>query len=99
MVALRRYRIWAGEMSYREMAHQCGGTIGASTLCTALGSDELPTLGVVLAVVTACGGSEQHQKHFATAWRKLRLAREEGAELRAGTAEAPRVLRPVTATA
>jgi hypothetical protein len=92
--ALRRYRIWAGEPSYREMARLCGGKIGASTLNTALRSDELPALPVVLAVITACGGSEEDQRGFATAWRELRLAQEDGDQQ---AAPPLRALRPVSA--
>jgi hypothetical protein len=91
--ALRRYRIWAGEPSYREMARRCKGNIGASTLNTALRSDELPALPVVLAVITACGGSDEDLRRFATAWRELRLAQEDGTQ----QAAPPRALRPVSA--
>jgi hypothetical protein len=39
MGALRRYRIWAGEPSFREMATATGRRVAASTLCSALGCD------------------------------------------------------------
>jgi len=94
MAALRRYRIWAGEPSFREMARLCRRKIGASTLCTALGSDKMPRLPVVLAVITGCGGSEEDQKQFATAWRELRFAQESGAQQ---ALPPPRALRPVSA--
>ncbi|MGH3219412.1 MAG: hypothetical protein ACRDPY_12000 [Streptosporangiaceae bacterium] len=77
MAALRRYRICAGEPSYRTMSRLGRGNLAPSTLCTALGSDELPTLAVVLAVVTACGGNGEDLKKYATAWRRLRLAQED----------------------
>lgn len=93
VAALRRYRIWAGEPSYREMARCCKGNIAASTLNTALRSDELPTLPVVLAVITACGGSDEDQSRFATAWRELRLAQEDSTQ----QAAPPRALRSVSA--
>jgi hypothetical protein len=69
------------------------GNIGASTLNTALRSDELPALPVVLAVISACGGSDEDQSRFATAWRELRLAQEDGTQ----QAAPPRALRPVSA--
>jgi hypothetical protein len=79
MAALRRYRIWAGEPSYRQMARRSqAGKPGASTLNTALRSDRLPTLSLVLAVINGCGGSAEDLRRFATAWRRLRLAGEAG---------------------
>lgn len=76
MATLRRYRIWAGEPSYRQMARSQAGKPGASTLNAALRSDELPSLSLVLAVVNGCGGSAEDLRRFATAWRRLRLAAE-----------------------
>lgn len=73
MAALRRYRAWAGDVSFRQMSRRAGSTVGASTLCTALNKDALPRLDVVLAVVNGCGGSEEDRQRFATAWRALRL--------------------------
>lgn len=72
MAALRQYREWAGEPSYRAMAGQAGRAVAASTLCTALGSDELPRLNVVTAIVAGCGGSEEDQQRYATAWRQVK---------------------------
>jgi hypothetical protein len=86
MKALRRYRIWAGEPSFRQMARLCRGKVAASTLCTALASNNLPGLEVVLAVVTACGGNEQDQKRFATAWRSIRFTQADS-DLQAGPAK------------
>lgn len=72
--AVRAFRIWAGEPSFREMAKRAGSRTAASTICTALGSEhELPRLQVVLAVIAGCGGSEDDQRRFATAWRRIRL--------------------------
>jgi hypothetical protein len=71
--ALRSYRVWAGEPSFRDMANQAGQVVAASTLCTALKNDGLPPLKVVVAIVTGCGGSTEDQERFATAWRRLRL--------------------------
>jgi hypothetical protein len=72
MTALRRYRQWAGEPPYRKMAGQAGHAVAASTLCTALGNDELPRLNVVLAIITGCGGCEEDQQRYATAWRQIK---------------------------
>jgi hypothetical protein len=70
---LRRYRIWAGEPSFRQMAVDSHQLAAASTLCAALNGEALPTLDVVQGVVIGCGGSEEDQKRFAAAWRRIRL--------------------------
>jgi WD40 repeat protein len=51
---LRKLRTEAGSPAYRVMAQRTGQ--GASTLSQAAAGDRLPTLPVVLAYVTACGG-------------------------------------------
>jgi len=84
--ALRRYRLWAGEPSFRRMAASSRQRAAASTLCAALSGETLPTLDVVLGVVIGCGGSEDDQCRFATAWRRIRLG-ERGS--RPNSAERP----------
>jgi hypothetical protein len=71
MDTLRMYRIWAGKPSYRVMERQCGRRFAASTIYTALQSNELPSLDMVQAIITACGGREEHRLAFASAWRHL----------------------------
>jgi len=73
MDALRMYRIWAGRPSYRVMERQCGRCFAASTICTALQGNSLPSLNMVRAIVIACGGSEKDQIGFAAAWRRLTM--------------------------
>lgn len=73
LCCLRDYRVWAGNPSYRVMSRQCGHRFAASTICTALRSRTVPSLEMVLAIISACGGSEQHQREFASAWRRLLL--------------------------
>ena len=77
VAALRRYRIWAGEASFRDIARRGRPRVAASTLCTALSSDELPRQTVVQALIVGCGGSEDDERRFVTAWRKIRLAAED----------------------
>lgn len=77
---LRDYRAWAGNPSYRVMARRCGHRFAASTICTALRGDAIPSMDMVLAIVAACGGPEQHQREFASAWRRLVLPRPREAE-------------------
>ncbi|UUU34286.1 hypothetical protein JIX56_33075 [Streptomyces sp. CA-210063] len=51
---LRKLRTEAGGLTYRAMAEQAGYSI--TTLSQAAGGEQLPTLPVALAFVTACGG-------------------------------------------
>lgn len=73
LTMLRMYHIWAGKPSYRAMARQCGQRFAASTIHAALHSDKLPSLAMVQAIVRACGGGEEHQQSFASAWRGLEM--------------------------
>jgi len=98
MATLRRFRLWAGEPSYRQIsqvARKGRLKVGVSTLCTALNSDTLPSLAVMLAAVTGCGGDGEDQRRFATAWRTLRLA--EGEHGQQTAQESRRGLRAVPA--
>jgi hypothetical protein len=76
--ALRRYRIWAGEPSFREMAANSRQRAAASTMCSALLDEEsLPTPEVIEAVVIGCGGGQQDLQAFMTAWRRIRFKKED----------------------
>jgi DNA-binding SARP family transcriptional activator/transcriptional regulator with XRE-family HTH domain len=94
--ALSRFRVWAGEPSFREMERACRHGVAAATMCTALGSDKLPSLRVVLAIITACGGTQEHQQTFTTAWRKLRMTQDPTAQ--PGEPPGNRTLYPVRDT-
>jgi hypothetical protein len=74
VTALRRYRIWAGDPSFREMARRADHVIAPSTMCKALHADTMPRLGTVRAIITGCGGSEEDMRQFVSAWRHIRLA-------------------------
>jgi hypothetical protein len=79
--ALGRFRIWAGNPSYREMARRSGRRSAASTMCTVLRSRELPArLEVIDAIVEGCGGTEEDRSRFATAWRVLAMGEQAGSE-------------------
>jgi hypothetical protein len=95
MEALRLYHIWAGKPSYRTMERQCGRRFAASTICTALRSNKLPSLDLVQAVIAACGGTEEHKKAFASAWRRLVLPPHEAQH----AGPRPRALYPVSESA
>ena len=73
MDTLRRYWIWSGKPSYRSMARQGGRQFAASTIFTAMKADRLPSFDMVQVIVVACGGSEEHQRSFRLAWRRLQM--------------------------
>jgi hypothetical protein len=76
MDTLRRYHTWAGRPSYRVMYEKCGHRYAASTIHSALHSNKLPKLDMVQAIITACGGTDEHRHAFATAWRLLKMPRQ-----------------------
>jgi hypothetical protein len=70
--ALRQFRIWAGNPSYRDMERACNGRPVASTMCRVLGRGQLPArFEVIDAIIIACGGEEEDRERFASAWRRL----------------------------
>jgi DNA-binding SARP family transcriptional activator/transcriptional regulator with XRE-family HTH domain len=73
LAALSRFRIWAGEPSFQDMQRLSEPTTAASTMCTALGSGKLPSLRVVRAIITGCGGTPEQVQAFAATWRRIRL--------------------------
>jgi hypothetical protein len=71
---LRQFRTWAGNPSYRDMALRSGRRAGASTMCTLLGSSDLPDrLEIIDAIIEGCGGTDEDRQKFATAWRRLAM--------------------------
>lgn len=76
MQLLRDFRVWSGEPSYRTMARDCGRTYGASTLCTALNQNCLPSQQMLKAIITACGGDGETLRAWVTAWRRLVLTQQ-----------------------
>ena len=75
VAAVRQYRQWSGEPSFRTMAARARQTVAHTTMFMALKNDGLPRLDVVLAIVAGCNGSEDDRRAFATAWRRIRLGR------------------------
>jgi hypothetical protein len=75
VVRLREYREWAGDTSFRTMAAQARQRVSSSTMCTALNSDVLPTQKVVGAIIVGCGGGDDDQRAFVTAWRLIKSGR------------------------
>jgi len=75
VAALRKYWEWCGRPSYRVMASQARNKVAHSTLWKALNRDDLPDMGVVLAIITGCGGSTADRECFVTAWRQIKAGR------------------------
>jgi hypothetical protein len=67
--ALRQYRAWSGNPSWRQMARQAGQAVVHSTMHAAMNGDTMPKFDVVKAIVAGCGGSDDDLRAFATAWR------------------------------
>jgi hypothetical protein len=76
--ALRQFRTWAGNPSYRDMARACNGRPAASTMCRVLAAGKLPVrFEAIDAIITACGGDEEDRQRFWTAWRRLIMPGQE----------------------
>ncbi len=92
---LRRYVAWSG-LSLRKVAARGGQSRVASTLCTALNREVLPTREVVEAVLIGCGGSQDDLQAFTAAWQRISAAsgpgQAEGADLLAAPVLAPRLV-------
>ena len=69
---LREYREWSGEPPFRKMAEQARQKVAHSTIFTALNSNDLPRLEVVMAIIAGCGGGMDDQRAFVTAWRRIK---------------------------
>jgi hypothetical protein len=79
VAALREYRAWADNPPYRKMAAQARQVVGHSTMYAALKNDtELPRLKVVIAIIAGCGGDDEEQRAWATAWRRISMGKHGG---------------------
>jgi hypothetical protein len=73
MDAVRAFRAWAGNPSYRGMAAASGGRVGYTTLHAALQRNELPALYVIEAIISGCRGDFSDVAGFVSAWRRLTM--------------------------
>lgn len=73
--ALRQYRAWSGDPSWRTMAKRAGHAVVHSTMYAAMNGDTLPKLDVVRAIIIGCGGGEDDLSMFVTAWRRIATGR------------------------
>ncbi|WUH97764.1 hypothetical protein OHR68_30245 [Spirillospora sp. NBC_00431] len=69
---LRRYREWAGNPSYRDMAERVPGGPSYGTLANILRLNVLPKkLATLEAFIRGSGGGDEDVRSWATAWRRL----------------------------
>jgi hypothetical protein len=73
LAAMRKYRAWAGNPSFRMLAARCRNHVSASVLCAALKGERLPRLEVVREFIGACGATAEYRERFDRAWRRLAL--------------------------
>jgi hypothetical protein len=71
LTALRHYKAWSGDPSWRKMAAQAGQAVVHSTMYAAMHGATLPRFEVVKAIIIGCGGGQDDLKSFATAWRRI----------------------------
>jgi hypothetical protein len=69
--AMRLYRIWAGDASFRDLAKRCGGRASAPALFAVLKQDSLPRLALVRDFVGSCGATADYRERFDAAWRRV----------------------------
>jgi hypothetical protein len=84
---LREYREWSGKTPFRKMAAQARQKVSYSAMCVALKGYDLPGLQIVVAIIAGCGGGDNDQRAFATAWRRINSGRADAWP----PAEAPRL--------
>jgi hypothetical protein len=93
---LRMYHVWAGKPSYRDMRRRINNRFGASTLHNALHSDKLPSLEMVQAIISACRGTEEHQRAYAAAWRLIAMGNDRAPDRAGGRTTRRRALYPIS---
>jgi hypothetical protein len=92
LTALRQYRAWSGDPSWRKMAAHAGQAVVHSTMHAAMNGDTLPRFEVVKAIIIGCGGGEDDLRAFVAAWRRI-----ESGKTSATTADADFLGAPVPA--
>nr|WP_246405424.1 hypothetical protein [Nocardiopsis algeriensis] len=75
LLTMRRYVVWTGDWSYRELEYLCGGAVKSTTFQEVLEGDQLPRYVFLMAFVTACAGEDEAERQrWVTAWRRLRAS-------------------------
>jgi hypothetical protein len=78
------FRAWAGDPSLTEMAARSRQMISRSSMQRTLNSRAMPSLKAVMAIVIGCGGTEDDQRRFATARRRIAAAAPQLRAVQAG---------------
>jgi hypothetical protein len=89
VAALREYRAWSGNPSWRKMAERAGQAVVHSTMHAAMNGDALPKLDVVRAIIVGCNGSQDDMRAFVTAWRQIDSGKTQPVEGGIGLLPAP----------
>ncbi|WP_017541982.1 hypothetical protein [Nocardiopsis halophila] len=74
--AMREFRAWAGDPSFRDLEARTGGNVSRTAFHTALRGPDLPKMLVVSSFIGACGGDREEVRRWTTAWRRLRKAQQ-----------------------
>lgn len=82
VLALRRLKAWSG-LSLRAIAAGAKQKRVHTTIQNAMKHETLPTLEVVHAIVTGCGGSEEDLRAFTATWHRLNASDADDAEISA----------------
>jgi hypothetical protein len=87
--ALRQYKFWSGDPSWRRMAKRAGQAVVHSTMYAAMNGDAMPKLEVVKAIIVGCGGGEDDLSSFASAWRRIGSGRADSTSFMSAPVAAP----------
>lgn len=68
--AMRLYRTWSGNPSFRTLAARCRNRVSASAFSSALAGDRLPPLRVLQNFTAACGATPEYYRRFELAWQR-----------------------------
>jgi len=89
---LGQYQAWSADPCWATIAARSRHTIGHAAVRAALHGTALPSLTLLTAVITGCGGSQDDLNAFTTAWQRINAAS-------ATTCSAPPGPEPVPAPA
>lgn len=78
--ALRAYRVWAGNVSYRNLAKRSGHRYAWGTFRNVLHRKTQPRLEMVREFLDACGCEEDYRERFEAAWRRIALTASDAAD-------------------
>lgn len=70
LTAMRLYRIWSGNPTFRVLAARCRNRVSAPAFGSALAGDRLPPLKVVQNFTAACGATPEYYARFESAWQR-----------------------------